>query len=170
MAARWAAPPALCATTMSSGLTAAAPRIVGSLKGSRRLYAEAARSATVHSILRSRTPPMLRRTLLDSYCVMEFSHARSVSTIGSTVSSSLLSPLETSASVRETARVGIEQHLVSLAWIRHQPERPARAQLHVRHLRPVVDAAHHQTSSLQSNWNASPSSNAKGTNAFLVAP
>ena len=45
---------------------------------------------------------------------------------------------------REAARVGIEQHLVALAGIRHQPERAARAQLHVRHLRPVVDAAHHQ--------------------------
>ncbi len=39
----------------------------------------------------------------------------------------------------------IEQHLVTLARIRHQPERPARAQLHVRDLQPVVDASHRQT-------------------------
>jgi hypothetical protein len=53
---------------------------------------------------------------------------------------------------RERARVGIEQHLVALAGIGHQPERPRGAQLHVRDLHPVVDAAHHQPSSLQSNW------------------
>ena len=44
----------------------------------------------------------------------------------------------------EAARVGIEQHLVALAGVGHQPERPAGAQLHVRHLQPVVDATHHQ--------------------------
>ncbi len=44
----------------------------------------------------------------------------------------------------EAARVGIEQHLVALARVGHQPERPRGAQLHVRDLHPVVDAAHHQ--------------------------
>ena len=44
----------------------------------------------------------------------------------------------------EAARVCIEQHLVALARVRHQPERAARTQLHVRHLQPPVDAADHQ--------------------------
>ena len=45
----------------------------------------------------------------------------------------------------EAAGVGIEQHLVALARVGHKPERPAGAQLHVRDLRAVVDAADHQT-------------------------
>ena len=45
---------------------------------------------------------------------------------------------------REGARVGIEQHLVALARIGHQPERAAGAQLQVRHLHAPVDAADHQ--------------------------
>ena len=45
---------------------------------------------------------------------------------------------------RKAARVRIEQHLVPLAGIRHQPERTAGTQLHVRDLQPVVNAAHHQ--------------------------
>lgn len=40
--------------------------------------------------------------------------------------------------------VGIEQHLVALARVRDQPERPARAQLHVRDLQFAVDPADHQ--------------------------
>ena len=44
---------------------------------------------------------------------------------------------------REAARVGVEQHLVALAGICHQPERPAGAQRQVRHLRPVVDPGDH---------------------------
>jgi hypothetical protein len=43
----------------------------------------------------------------------------------------------------ERPGVCIEQHLVALARVGHQPERPRGAQLHVRHLHPVVDAAHH---------------------------
>ncbi|MCY1530649.1 hypothetical protein D9M68_658450 [compost metagenome] len=41
-------------------------------------------------------------------------------------------------------RVGVEQHLVTLARVRHQPERTARAQLQVRHLHAVIDAADDQ--------------------------
>ena len=44
----------------------------------------------------------------------------------------------------ERAGVGIEQHLVALARVGHQPERPRSAQLQVRHLHAVVDATHHQ--------------------------
>jgi len=44
----------------------------------------------------------------------------------------------------EAARVRIEQHLVTLARVRHEPERTARAQLHVRHLQPPVDATDHE--------------------------
>jgi len=45
---------------------------------------------------------------------------------------------------RKRPGVGIEQHLVALAGIGHQPERPRRTQLHVRDLHAVIDAAHHQ--------------------------
>jgi hypothetical protein len=41
--------------------------------------------------------------------------------------------------------MGIEQHLVPLSGVGHQPQRPAGAQLHVRYLHLVVDATHHQT-------------------------
>ena len=44
----------------------------------------------------------------------------------------------------ERPRVSIEQHLMALARVGHQPERPRGAQLHVRDLRPVVNATHHQ--------------------------
>ena len=44
----------------------------------------------------------------------------------------------------EAARVRIEQHLVALARVRHEPERTARAQLHVRELQPPVDATDHE--------------------------
>jgi hypothetical protein len=40
--------------------------------------------------------------------------------------------------------VGIEQHLVALARVGHQPERPAGAQFHVRHLQPLVLPANDQ--------------------------
>ena len=46
---------------------------------------------------------------------------------------------------RKPARVGIEQHLVALARVRHQPERAARAQFHMRHLQPAIDSPDHQT-------------------------
>jgi 5-methylcytosine-specific restriction protein B len=52
---------------------------------------------------------------------------------------------------RERSRVRIEQHLVTLAWIHHQPEGPTRAQLHVRRLQLAVDAPITSGSSLQSN-------------------
>src|SRR5690349_10153630 len=39
--------------------------------------------------------------------------------------------------------MSVEQHLVALARIRDQPERAARAQLHVRYLHPPPDAADH---------------------------
>ena len=48
------------------------------------------------------------------------------------------------AECREAPRVRIEQHLVTLARVGHQPERPGGTQLHVGHLQPVVDAAHQQ--------------------------
>jgi hypothetical protein len=38
--------------------------------------------------------------------------------------------------------VRIEEHLVALAWIGHQPERPARRQLHVRKLQAPAQTAH----------------------------
>ena len=44
----------------------------------------------------------------------------------------------------EAARVRVEQHLVTLARVRHEPERTACAQLHVRHLQPPVDATDHE--------------------------
>jgi len=40
--------------------------------------------------------------------------------------------------------VGVEQHLMALARVGDQPERAARAQLQVRNLYPVVDAADDQ--------------------------
>ena len=46
---------------------------------------------------------------------------------------------------RKRSRVGVEQHIVALARIGHQPERSARAQLQVRHLHAVVDAPYDQT-------------------------
>jgi len=53
-------------------------------------------------------------------------------------------PARHAAKRGKAARVGVEQHLVALTWIRHEPEGAARAQLHVRDLQPVVDAAHEQ--------------------------
>jgi hypothetical protein len=44
----------------------------------------------------------------------------------------------------EAARVRVEQHLVTLARVGHEPERTARAQLHVRHLQSPVNAANHE--------------------------
>jgi len=52
--------------------------------------------------------------------------------------------LGNAAQRRKRPGVGIEQHFVALAGVGHQPERPRGAQLHVRHLHPVVDATHHQ--------------------------
>ena len=72
--------------------------------------------------------------------------------------------------------MGIEQHLVPLAGIGHQPEGAAGTQLQVRHLHLVEHAAHHQPSSLQSNWKASPSCKTQGDKrlgrglAGLLAP
>ena len=43
------------------------------------------------------------------------------------------------------AVVGVNQHLVPLAGLGHQPKYAAGTQLHVRHLDAVVDASHHQT-------------------------
>mmetsp|Transcript_44314 Transcript_44314/g.78330 ORF Transcript_44314/g.78330 Transcript_44314/m.78330 type:complete len:366 (+) Transcript_44314:5222-6319(+) len=54
-------------------------------------------------------------------------------------------PLGDAAQRLEGACVGVEQHLVALTGIRHEPEGPTGAQLHVRQLHPVVDAADHQT-------------------------
>jgi len=45
---------------------------------------------------------------------------------------------------RGRAGVRVEQHLVALTRVGHQPERPAGAQLQVRDLHAVVDAAHDQ--------------------------
>ena len=45
----------------------------------------------------------------------------------------------------EAARVRVEQHLVALARVGHEPEGTAGAQLHVRDLQAVVDAAHEQS-------------------------
>ena len=45
---------------------------------------------------------------------------------------------------RERARVRIEQHLVALARVGHEPEGSAGTQLEVRDLHAVVDAADHQ--------------------------
>jgi hypothetical protein len=53
-------------------------------------------------------------------------------------------PARHAAQGREAARVGVEQHLVALAGVGHQPEGPAGAQFHVRHLQPLVDAADDQ--------------------------
>jgi len=46
---------------------------------------------------------------------------------------------------RERAGVRVEQHLVPLARVGHEPEGPRGAQLQVRDLHAVVDAANHQT-------------------------
>ena len=46
---------------------------------------------------------------------------------------------------RKAAGVRIEQHLVALTGVGHQPEGSAGAQLQVRNLHAVVDAAHHQS-------------------------
>ena len=46
---------------------------------------------------------------------------------------------------RKRPRVCIEQHLVTLDPVGHQPERPRGAQQHAQDLRAVVDAAHHKT-------------------------
>jgi len=40
--------------------------------------------------------------------------------------------------------MGVEQHLVTLARVGHQPERSRRAQLHVRYLQLAADAADNQ--------------------------
>ena len=53
-------------------------------------------------------------------------------------------PARHAAERGEAAGVGVEQHLVALAWIRHDPEGAAGAQPHVRDLQPVGDAAHEQ--------------------------
>ena len=45
---------------------------------------------------------------------------------------------------RKAAGVCVKQHLVTLAWVGHQPEGTAGAQLHVRHLKSIVDTADHQ--------------------------
>ena len=45
----------------------------------------------------------------------------------------------------ERTGVCVEQHLVALARIGHEPEGPRCTQLQVRDLHAVVDAAHHQT-------------------------
>ncbi len=52
-------------------------------------------------------------------------------------------PARHAAERRERPGVGIEQHLVALAGVGHQPEGPTGAQLHVGDLHPVVDAANH---------------------------
>ena len=44
----------------------------------------------------------------------------------------------------EAARVRIEQHLVALARVGHEPEGTAGAQLHVGHLDTPVNATDHQ--------------------------
>ena len=41
------------------------------------------------------------------------------------------------------AGVRVKQHFMALAWVAHQPEGPAGAQLEVRYLHLVVNAAHH---------------------------
>lgn len=40
--------------------------------------------------------------------------------------------------------MGIKQHFVALAGIRHQPKGPTRAQLQVRHLDAPIQAANYQ--------------------------
>ena len=55
------------------------------------------------------------------------------------------SPPGNAAKGPEAARVRVEQHLVALRRIGHQPERARRAQLQVRKLDPTVDAADDQT-------------------------
>ena len=77
----------------------------------------------------------------------------------------------TPPSAANAARVRIEQHLVALARVGHQPERAARrtascatpAACGSRCRRPPAP------SSLQSNWNASPSSKVSGTKALVDA-
>ena len=49
-----------------------------------------------------------------------------------------------SAERLERARVGVEQHLVALAGVGHQPESAAGAQLQMRHLQLVEHPAHQQ--------------------------
>ncbi len=46
---------------------------------------------------------------------------------------------------RKRTGMGIEEHLVALAWISHQPERTAGTQLQVRHLHVSINAANQQT-------------------------
>ena len=45
----------------------------------------------------------------------------------------------------ERPRVGVEQHLVALAGVSHQPESAAGAQLQMRHLQLVEHPAHQQS-------------------------
>ena len=53
-------------------------------------------------------------------------------------------PARHAAQRRKRTCMGIEQHLMTLAGIGNQPERPAGAQLQVRHLHASVDAADDQ--------------------------
>ena len=50
-------------------------------------------------------------------------------------------PAGHTAERREGTRVGVEQHLVALAGVGHQPEGAAGAQLEMRHLQALVHAA-----------------------------
>ena len=54
-------------------------------------------------------------------------------------------PVGHTAQSGKAAGVGIEQHLVALAGVGHQPEGAAGTQLEVRDLHVVVDAAHQQS-------------------------
>jgi hypothetical protein len=63
--------------------------------------------------------------------------------------------------------MGIEQHLVALARIGHQPEGAAAAQLGVATSRRRRSPPTQAYSVLQSNWKASPRANFSGTKAPL---
>ena len=68
-----------------------------------------------------------------------------LSTLSTAVNMQVVDAASSNATERcERPGVRIEQHLVAPAGIGHQPERAARAQLHVGHPQPVVDAADDQ--------------------------
>ena len=54
-------------------------------------------------------------------------------------------PARHAAQSAERTCMGIEQHLVTLARIRHEPERPTGTQLQMRHLHAQINAADQQT-------------------------
>jgi len=78
-------------------------------------------------------------------------------------------PLGHTAEGGKRPGLDIEQHLVALARIGHQPEGARGAQLQMCHLRLVYTPPTTMPSSLQSNWNDSPNSKLSSTNALVAS-